>query len=143
VLSTVPRKNAFWAALTSFVPDLRYPLFWQGLESLFGPENDRSKATNRLRQRISIFLADNQNDRDHLSDMVNAGYDLRSKIVHGRWDEGADFRTRMAGTEAIVRTVVRHIIERPGMLGVFTSTKRDAFLEAWVNSKSFSPPPFP
>jgi hypothetical protein len=40
LLSTIPRKNAVWAALravwaalTSYPPDLRYPLFWQGLES--------------------------------------------------------------------------------------------------------------
>lgn len=42
-LSTVSRKNvvwpalrAFWAAVTSYAGDLRYPLYWQGMESLFG-----------------------------------------------------------------------------------------------------------
>ena len=46
-------------------------------------------------------------------------------------------------TEAIVRTVVRHIADKPGMLGAFLSPKRDDFLESWVQSKAFTPPPFP
>lgn len=51
-LSTVPRKSdvwpalrAFWAALVSYQADYRYPLFWQGLESLFGSDDD----TRRIR----------------------------------------------------------------------------------------------
>lgn len=62
-LSTVPRKNAvwaalraFWAALVSYQADYRYPLFWQGLESLFGADDDSSGISRRLRDRISILL---------------------------------------------------------------------------------------
>jgi hypothetical protein len=47
-LSTVTRKNsvwpalrAIWAALTSYQGDMRYPLFWQALESLFGSDTDK------------------------------------------------------------------------------------------------------
>jgi hypothetical protein len=49
----------------------------------------------------------------------------------------------MYTTEAIVRTVTRHIADKPGMLGAFVSPKRNHFLEAWVKSKSFVPPPMP
>jgi hypothetical protein len=49
----------------------------------------------------------------------------------------------MADTESIVRTVVRHVLEKPGMLETFVSNHRDGFLEQWVQSKSLNPPPFP
>lgn len=75
--------------------------------------------------------------------MVDECYKTRSRIIHGRWDEGPEIVRRMADTEAIVRTVVRHILEKPGMLGAFVSLKRDDFLETWVQSKGFVPPPFP
>jgi hypothetical protein len=47
----------------------------------------------------------------------------------------------MGQTEAIVRTVVRHLLEKPGMLPVFISTCRDAFPEKWVLSGSLVPRP--
>jgi len=50
---------------------------------------------------------------------------------------------RMGETEAIVRTVVRHITDKLGMLRAFLSTKRDDWLEGWVQSKAFTPPPLP
>jgi len=150
VLTTVPRKNAvwaalraFWAALTSYPPDHRYPLFWQGLESLFGADSDRYGITRRLRERISLFLAGDDRERCELSDKVLACYDMRCEIVHGRWDEGPEIDHFMAETEAIVRTVVRHMLEKPGMLGAFISSKRDNFLDAWVQSQSLTPPQFP
>jgi hypothetical protein len=150
LLEAVPRKNAVWAALRAFsaallsyFPDYRYPLFWQGLESLFTSERKTWKVTERLCARISYFLADNAADQQKLSDMVDACYTTRSKIIHGRWDEGPEIDDRMADTEAIARTVVRHILEKPGMLDAFVSLKRDDFLEAWVQSKSFVPPPLP
>jgi hypothetical protein len=49
----------------------------------------------------------------------------------------------MYTTEGIVRTVVRDIADKPGMLGAFLSPKRNHFLEAWVKSKAFVPPPIP
>jgi hypothetical protein len=146
-LSTVPRKNdvwaalrAFWAALVSYPPDQRYPLFWQGLESLFGSEDDNPGLSRRLRERISYFLAEDATTQQSLHDMVKRCYKTRSEIVHGRWDQWDEIEDRMCETESIVRTVVRSIANGPGMLEVFLSPKRDDFLEAMVQSKSFSPP---
>jgi hypothetical protein len=148
-LSWVPRKNAvwaalraFWAALVSYTADYRYPLFWQGLESLFGVDDDIPGISRRLRERISFFLADDLAAQRKLRDMVKTCYKTRSEIVHGRWEEGPEIDERMGDTEAIVRTVVRHIADKPGMLTAFLSPKRDQFLEAWVQSKSCTPPTF-
>jgi hypothetical protein len=150
-LSTVSRKNAvwpalraFWAGLTSYAGDLRYPLFWQGLESLFGSDADTSGVSKRLRDRISYFLADNQNTQTELHDRIKACYAERSAIVHGRWEDSQEFHdVHMYITEGIVRTVVRNIADKPGMLGAFLSPKRNHFLEAWVKSKAFAPRPIP
>ncbi len=147
-LSTVSRKNsvwpalrAFWAALTAYPGDLRYPLFWQGLESLFGSETGTNGVSKRLRDRISYFLADNHNTQVQLHNRVKDCYAERSAIVHGRWEDSEKFHAvHMYTTEAIVRTVVRHIADKPGMLDAFLSSKRDAFLEEWVKSKAFAPP---
>jgi hypothetical protein len=147
-LSTVPRKNAvwqalraFWAATTSYQADLRYPLYWQGLESLFGSETDPYRVSKRLRNRISYFLADNARVQQELHDKIEASYAKRCDIVHGRWEDSQEFRdVHMYTTECIVRTVVRQIADRPGMLGAFLSPKRNEFLEAWVQSKAFTPP---
>lgn len=148
-LSTVPRRNdvwaalrAFWAALASYQPDYRYPLFWQGIESLFGSDKTW-KVSPRIRNRLSYFLADSAVDRQKLSDDIEACYKTRSEIVHGRWDEGLELEERMYYTEAVVRTVVRHIADKPGILEAFLSPKRDDFLETWANSKSLMPPPLP
>jgi hypothetical protein len=150
-LSTVSRKNVvwpalrvFWAAVTSYAGDLRYPLYWQGMESLFGSDNEIYGVSKRLRDRISYFLADNAKDQTDLHDKVKACYAARSEIVHGRWEDSQDFHDiQMYTTEAIVRTVIRKIADTPGMLAAFLSPKRDDFLEAWVISKAFSPPPYP
>jgi hypothetical protein len=148
-LSTVPRKNAvwpalraFWAALTSNPGDLRYPLFWQGLESLFGSDKEIYGVSKRLRDRISYFLTDNSKDQKDIHDKVKACYAVRSNIVHGRWEDSQEFHDiHMYTTEAIVRTVIREIADRHGVLAVFLSAKRDAWLQAWVQSQSFVPPP--
>lgn len=150
-ISTVPRKNsvwpalrAFWAALTSYPGDLRYPLYWQGLESLFGSDSEVYGVSKRLRDRISYFLAGNAKEQKDLHDKVKDCYAVRSEIVHGRWEDTKNFHdVHMYTTESIVRTVVRHIMEKPGMLGGFLSPRRDDWLEQWVQSKAFNPPPFP
>jgi hypothetical protein len=150
-LSTVSRKNsvwpalrAFWAALASYPGDLRYPLFWQGLESLFGSDDEIYGVSRRLRDRISYFLADNADDQADLHGKVRACYSVRSEIVHGRWEDSQEFHdVHMYTTEAIVRTVVRKMVDTPGMLGAFLSPGRSDFLEAWVQSKSFTAPAFP
>jgi hypothetical protein len=150
-LSTVPRKSAvwpalraFWGALTSYPGDMRYPLFWQGLESLFGSDEETFGVSKRLRDRISYFLATDPKIQKDLHDRVKACYAKRSEIVHGRWEDSEEFhKVHMYDSEAIVRTVTRHIADKPGMLGAFLSPKRDDFLEAWVQSKAFAPPPVP
>jgi len=60
-LEVVPRKNVVWAALRAFsaallsyYPDYRYPLFWQGLESLFTSETKTWKVTERLAKGFPI-----------------------------------------------------------------------------------------
>lgn len=150
-LSTVPRKNAvwaalraFWGALVSYPGDMRYPLFWQGLESLFGSDTDTNGVSKRLRDRISYFLADSPTIQAELHDKVQVCYAQRSAIVHGRWEDSKEFHdNHMYTTEAIVRTVTRHIASRPGMLGVFLSPKRNQYLESWVRSRVLTPPPIP
>jgi hypothetical protein len=79
-LSIVPRKNdvwaalrAFWAALASYQPDYRYPVFWQGIESLFGSAKTW-KVSPRIRDRLSYFLADTPAMREKICDMVEACY---------------------------------------------------------------------
>jgi hypothetical protein len=72
---------------------------------------------------------------------VKACYGTRSRIVHGRWEDDPDFDDHMYITEAIVRTVIRNIADKPGMLAVFLTARRDDFLETWVQSKAFTPPP--
>ena len=110
---------------------------------MFGSEAKTWKVTGRLCKRLSYFLADDAIMQRNIFDKANACYDARSKIIHGRWDEGPELLELMAYTENIARTVIRHILEKPGMLALFLSTKRDDFLEAWVQSKAFVPPPFP
>jgi hypothetical protein len=148
-MSSVPRGNAvwaafraFWAALTSYRADLRYPLFWQGLESLFTSETRTRKVTERLCTRVSFFLADDAETQQGLFEKASACYDTRSKIIHGRWKSGTDIDQPMADTEAIVRTVLRHLLEKQGMISAFVSPRRDDFLDSWVQSKSFTPPSF-
>ncbi len=123
---------------------MRYPPFWQGLESLFGSDTDVFGVTKRLRDRISYFLANNPKDQQRLASQIEACYAERSDIIHGRWEGSEDFhRVHMYTTEAIVRAVIRHTADKPGMLGAFLSPKRNDFLEGWVKSKSLTPPPFP
>jgi len=147
-LSSVSRKNAVWAslraiwgALTSYQPDMSYPLFWQAMESLFGSDAEIFGVTKRLRDRISYFLAGNSADQKSLAEKIEACYAKRSDIVHGRWEDSEEFhKVNVYDTECIVRTVIRQIADRPGMLAKFLSPKRSDFLEAWVKSKSFTAP---
>src|ERR1035438_281845 len=89
-----------------------------------------------------LFPRRQRTNQQDLFDKANICYDTRSKIIHGRWQPGTEINQPMADTEAMVRTVVRHLLERPGMIGAFVSPKRDDLLDAWVQSKAFTPPPF-
>ncbi|HTF66218.1 MAG TPA: hypothetical protein VK638_26390 [Edaphobacter sp.] len=153
VLETIPRGNPVWAALRAFSGSLRsyyaeyrYPLFWQGLESLFGSENEWYGINKRLRNRISYFLADNPTSQKEISEMVEDCYHVRGEIVHGRQALDSDYDDEkmedvMEKTENIIRTVVRRILQKPDLLAVLLSSWRDEYLEKWVTSKMFTPPP--
>lgn len=123
---------------------MRYPLFWQGLESLFGSDKETHGVSKRLRDRISYLLADKLKEQRGLHNKVRACYSVSSDIVHGRWEDSQDFHNvHMYLTEAIVRTVVREMAGRQGVLDVFISAERDAWLEAWGKSQLCVPPPLP
>jgi hypothetical protein len=150
ILDTVSRGNAVWSALRAFsaalmtyYADYRYPLFWQGLESLFGSDVERFGITKRLCDRISIFIASDPTGKQEIYNTVSACYDTRSEILHGRWEDDPKIQHRMTDTEAIVRTVLRNLLEQPGMLAAFISPKRNEFLESWVTSNNFSSPALP
>jgi Apea-like HEPN len=128
VLSSIPRNNpvweamrAFWAALTMYSADRRYPFFWMGLESLFGA-NDGGEISYKLCQRIAFFLADDPGVARELFRKAKTCYNMRSKIIHGRWKNDPDIDSVMADTESIVRTVFRHILDDPEMLTTFISS---------------------
>lgn len=147
VFCSMPRGNpvweslrAFWAGLTLGTAERRIPFFWLGLEALFGPDDGRG-VSRRLRERISIFLADSSVVQDELIEKVKTCYNTRSVIMHGRWEQTPEIDSHMSDTEAIVRTVIRRLTANQQMLVMFMSDQRDDFLERWVLSKSFDPPP--
>ena len=93
-------------------------------------------------QNVPSTDSSDEATQQSLHDMVKRCYKTRSEIVHGRWEEGPEIDDRMGETEAIVRTVVRNIADKPGMLGG-VSVPKDDWLEEWVQSKAFVPPPLP
>jgi hypothetical protein len=146
--STVARNNslwealrAAWAALTTYDPDRRYAPFWMGLESLFGRDKRDGHLTRKLARRIAFFLADNHADAQNIHDMVMRCYDMRCKIVHGRWDNDPTLESVMYETEAIIRTAFRVIAADPKLILRFASPNRDPYLSKLVNKRSNSMPP--
>jgi len=127
--------RAIWAGLTSYASDIRYLWFWIALEALFGPE-DSSELSHKLAERIAFFLADKSDDARDLFKMAKKCYGVRSKIVHGRWKYSPDIDQTMEDTEAIIRTAFRHVIEKPDLLPIFVSKKRDEYLADLVFSRT-------
>jgi len=74
---------------------------------------------------------------------VKACYRMRSIIIHGRWKDDPKIDEVMYTSEALVRTVVRHLLADPELLRTFISKDRDKFLEDWVFSRKTDPPPYP
>jgi hypothetical protein len=147
-MATVPRNNpvwealrAFWAALTMYSADRRYPFFWMGLESLFGPDDNTNEIGFRLAQRIAFFICDTPETAREMFQKVKKGYRTRSRIVHGRWKNDPNIDEFMADTEDIVREVSIRLFTTEGLLNVFIDNRRDRFLEDWVFSRSTSAPP--
>ncbi|MGB6945335.1 MAG: hypothetical protein WBE37_23250, partial [Bryobacteraceae bacterium] len=97
--------------------------------------------TRKLARRIAFFLADKHADAQNIHDMVMRCYDMRCKIVHGRWDNDAALEDVMYETEAIVRTAFRVIAADSKFLTRFASPHRDQFLSKFVNRRSNSMPP--
>jgi hypothetical protein len=111
------------------------------LESLFGRDHRDSHLTRKLARRIAFALADHHADAQNIHDMVLRCYDMRCKIVHGRWDNDAALDTVMYETEAIVRTAFRVIADDPKLLQCFASPDRDAFLNELVEKRAKKMPP--
>jgi hypothetical protein len=135
-LSKIGRLNsvwealrAFWAGLTMYPPDYRYPFFWLGLEALFGDKDYSKGFTKRLWQRIAVFIADNKDDAKSIYDKAQRCYKMRSTIVHGRWENDPALDDVMYDTEAIWRTGLRLLMDRPDVLAKFNSADRDQYLK--------------
>jgi hypothetical protein len=126
--------RATWAALTSYAVDERYLWFWIALEALFGPE-DSNELSHKLAERIAFFIAESPEGAREIFHKAKKCYGVRSKIVHGRWKSSPEIDQLMEDTEAIVRTSFRHIIEKPGLLSIFTSKQRDEYLTNLVFAK--------
>lgn len=149
-LASIPRDNAVWTAiralwtgLTSYSADIRYSLFWIGLEALFGADDSSGEITYKLSQRIAFFIAEKPEDARDIFRKAKKCYSTRSRIAHGRWGSDPEIDARMAETEAIFRTAVRHLLDSPDLLKTFVSKERNTFLDDWVFSRSTDPPPFP
>lgn len=147
-LSNVPRNNslwealrATWSALITYDADRRYPPFWMALESLFGRDKPDGHLTRKLARRIAFFLAKKHADAQNIHDMVMRCYDMRCKIVHGRWDSDPGLDGVMYETEAIIRTAFRVIADDPKFLMSFASPQRDQFLSNLVHKRAKMMPP--
>ena len=148
ILSTVPRNNSLWEALraswdglVTYDADRRYPPFWMALESLFGRDKPDAHLTRKVARRIAFFLANNHTDAQNIHDMVRRCYDMRCKIVHGRWDNDPALDSVMYDTEAIIRTAFRVIADDPKLLPRFASPQRDRFLSKLVHKRAKTMPP--
>lgn len=135
-LSKIGRLNsvwealrAFWVGLTMYPPDYRYPFFWVGLEAMFGDKDYSRGFTRRLCQRIALFIADTKADAQSIFDKAWHCYDMRSTIIHGRWENDPKLEDVMYDTEAIWRTGLRLLMDRPEIVDKFVGPERDQYLK--------------
>lgn len=150
ILLSIPRSNPvwramrmYWAALTNSAADIRYSLFWIGLEALFGPDGNTGEITYKLSQRAAFFISETHQAARVVFTKAKKCYAMRSKIVHGLWEYDPSIDITMADTEMIVRASCLRLLNDPEMLKTFMSKKRDQFLEDWVFSRFSDPPPYP
>jgi hypothetical protein len=141
VLRSISRGNAVWTAMRSVwaalvMPhrDIRYSLFWIGLEALFGPENSGGEIIYKLSQRIAFLISDEPSHAKEEFRLARECYQTRSQIAHGRWANDPKTGPRMADTEAIVRASVLRILQNLDLRATFCSTARDRFLEDMIFS---------
>jgi hypothetical protein len=111
------------------------------LESLFGRDKPDGHLTRKLARRIAFFLAECHADAQNIHDMVMRCYDMRCKIVHGRWHNDPALESVMYETEAIIRTAFRVIANDPKLLTRFASSQRDHFLSRLVDKRAKMMPP--
>jgi hypothetical protein len=141
ILRSISRGNAVWTAMRSVwaalvTPhrDIRYSLFWIGLEALFGPENSGSEITYKLSQRIAFVTSDEPSHAKERFRVASKCYQTRSQIAHGRWADDPKTNSRMADTEAIIRASMVRILKNQDLRAVFSSKTRDRFLEDMIFS---------
>lgn len=143
VLCSIPRKNsvwtamrALWAALTTTEADIRYSLLWIALEALFGDEGTSGEITHKLAERIALFLTTTPDEARELYHITKKSYQKRSVIVHGRFNNDSAIDEFMAHTEAILRTTLRHLLDKPDLLNTFTSEQRSNFVGDLIFSRA-------
>ena len=141
-LRSIKRKNpvwtaarSFWAALVTPERDIRYSLFWIGIEALFGPDNSGGEITYKLSQRIAFLTAADPVEAKQVFDVAKKCYGMRSTIVHGRWDDDPKMEELMGTTERIVRFSFLRVLRDQALLSKFQSKARDRFLEEMVFSR--------
>jgi hypothetical protein len=133
----------FWVGLTTYNEDIRYPFFWIALEALFGPEGSTGEIAYRLGQRIAFFIGETPEDARTMFKLVKECYDMRSKILHGRWNNTKEIGDASKHTEDITHRVIKGLFRTPEMTRTFCSKHRDMFLQDWVFSRGTEPPPYP
>jgi hypothetical protein len=118
ILQSVPRKKAVWTALRSVwgaltmnSEDLRYSLFWIGLEALLGPD-DSGEIVYKLSQRVALLISNSAEEARENFRKAKGCYNTRSKIVHGRWNGDPKMLLQMADTEAISRSILLRVLGR-------------------------------
>jgi hypothetical protein len=141
-LRSIKRNNAvwtaarsFWAALVTPERDIRYSLFWIGIEALFGPESSSGEITYKLSQRIAFLTAADPVQAKQMFKDVKKCYGMRSTIVHGRWNDDPKMDEMTGTTERIVRASFLRILRDHDLLDKFQSKDRDPFLEDMVFSR--------
>jgi hypothetical protein len=135
--------RAFWQGLTMNTSDLRCALYWLGLEALFGPEGNTGELRYRLSQRIAYFVSDDPNEIKPLATQLRKAYDMRSKVVHGRWGGEPEIDKIILETERIGRRVLLTILRDPNLIRIFSAkgSIRDDYLEDLVFPHGSSGPP--
>lgn len=133
--STWLAMTLLWRALTELWWENRYLLLWVALEALCGSRNP-SETTHRLSQRLGFFVAKDRTEARGLYDRAKAGYDVRSRVVHGfrhlsLGKERAD--NLLADTEFFVRaTLCRILMDAEHARTFADERRREDFLDGLV-----------
>lgn len=150
ILATVPRKNriwtalrGIWAGLATYERDIRYSLFWIGLEALFGSDA-QGEIIYKLAQRLAFFTCNDPASAKQAFQKIKRCYGTRSQIVHGTWEDDLNFDEHMGDTEGLTRKAFARLFANKEMIDTFLHKKRrELFLEEFVFSHvgDLRPPP--